>query len=227
MGCCPAGRFVCRFGYFPAGSTDGSGGKTGYTLAFADSGQNGRMHTDGRKPVTEVAAHDMSHVLKSRRIWMGPPKRIMDADEKRRDVLTMYVPFMKETSTGQEVGGRLHYVNPAESLIPDLSVWLTTGMTSRIFLFSPQGGDVAQCPHTGRIAYPVELGDAGHGKWLEKIGSTRQGIFHAVNHRGKRVVGYVGKIPDSDWSLMVKVDEREAYSHIRQMAWYILLMRHC
>lgn len=213
-------------GIFRQGAQMGVAERPGMHGRLQTVARTGLMHTDGRKQVTEIGAHDMSHVLKSRRIWMGPPKRIMDADGKRRDVLTMYVPFMRETSAGQEAGVRLHYVNPAESLIPALSVWPTTGMTSRIFLFSTQGGDVAMLRSvpTGRIAYPVELGEAGHGKWLEKIGSTRQGIFHTVDHRGKRVVGYVGKIPDSDWSLMVKVDEREAYSHIRQMAWYILLM---
>ena len=45
-----------------------------------------------------------------------------------------------------------------------------------------------------------------------------QGIFHELDYRGKRVIGYVEKIPDSDWSLMIKMDEREAYSQIRQMA---------
>ncbi len=185
-----------------------------------------RKNADVRKPVQEAASHDMSHVLKSRRIWMGPPKRIANADGTWRDVLTMYVPFMKKTSSGQEAGVRLHYVNPAESLVPVMSVWPTQGMTSRVFLFSLQGGEVAMLRSVpkGRIAYPMELGEAGHGKWLEKIGRTRQGIFHTVDYRGKRVVGYVDRIPDSDWSLMVKMDEREAYSHIRQMAWYILFM---
>ena len=81
-----------------------------------------RKNADVRKPVQEAASHDMSHVLKSRRIWMGPPKRIANADGTWRDVLTMYVPFMKKTSSGQEAGVRLHYVNPAESLVPVMSV---------------------------------------------------------------------------------------------------------
>ena len=213
-------------GIFRQGAQMGVAERPGMHGRLQAVAKTGLMHTDGRKPVTEIGAHDMSHVLKSRRIWMGPAKRITDADGNRRDVLTMYVPFMKETSNGPEAGVRLHYVNPAESLLPVMSIWPTNGMTSKVFLFSTRGGEVAMLRSvpTGRIAYPVELGEVGHGKWLEKIGSTRQGIFHTVDHRGKRVVGYVGKIPDSDWSLMVKMDEREAYSHIRQMAWYILLM---
>lgn len=213
-------------GIFRQGQRLGVTERQGLPERLQTVARNGRPDADGRKPVTETAAHDMSHVLKSRRIWMGPPKRISNADGTWRDVLTMYVPFMKETSAGPEAGVRLHYVNPAESLIPVMSIWPTSGMTSRVFLFSTRGGEVAMLRSvpTGRIAYPIEQGDVGHGQWLEKIGRTRQGIFHTVDHRGKRVVGYVGKIPDSDWSLMVKMDEREAYGHIRQMAWYILLM---
>lgn len=173
-----------------------------------------------------VGRYDFSSVLKDKRVWMGPLKKMTDINGKSLDLLTMYIPFLKETAKGKEAGVQLHYLDPSESLIPLLSVWPTTGKTSQAFLFSRQGEEIMILRNSSKdhVVYPLKLNEPGREQWLRKISETRQGIFHELDYRGKRVVGYIEKIPDSDWSLMIKLDEREAYGHIRQMGSYILLI---
>ena len=173
-----------------------------------------------------IGRYDFSGILKERRVWMGPLKRMTDIKGEMFNMLSMYVPFLKETPRGKEAGVQLYYVNPYESLVPLLSVWLATGKTSKAFLFSRQGEEIVilKNPSMDHAVYPLKLGESAKEQWLKKIGEKTQGIFHELDYRGKRVVGYVEKIPDSDWSLMIKLDEKEAYGHIRQMGGYIFLI---
>ena len=168
--------------------------------------------------------YDLVNVLKYRRVWMGPPKKIKDINGKWLNVLTMYVPFLKMKPEGKEAGIKTHYVDPSDSLIPRLSVLPAIGMSSRVFLFSRYGEEIVVLRNSlnDHVVYPLKLSESSREQWLKKMSDGVQGIFHELDYRGKRVIGYVEKIPDSDWSLMIKMDEREAYSQIRQMAWYIL-----
>lgn len=170
--------------------------------------------------------YDLVNALKHKRIWMGSLKRMEQNPEGMRDWVTLYVPFLKKTTAGKEAGVRIHYVDPADSLIPMLSVWSNTGKTSKVFLFSRFGEEIVilRNSSTEKVVYPLSLNESSREQWLKKMSEGRSGIFHGLDYAGKRVVGYVEKIPDSDWSLMIKMDEREAYSHIQNMAWYILLI---
>lgn len=86
--------------------------------------------------------YDLVNVLKYRRVWMGPPKKIKDINGKWLNVLTMYVPFLKMKPEGKEAGIKTHYVDPSDSLIPRLSVLPAIGMSSRVFLFSRYGEEI-------------------------------------------------------------------------------------
>lgn len=166
-------------------------------------------------------------VLKYRRIWIGSVEKVKDGDGKPGHFLAMYVPFMTMDPDKGKAGVEIHYVDPQESLMPMLSSWPVLGKTSRFFLFSchGEGMTVLGKPSSdGGTVSALNLSEPNRERWLRKINDGEQGIFHESDYHGNRVLGYMVKIPDSDWSLIIKLDEQEAYSQIQQMAWYIFLI---
>ena len=164
--------------------------------------------------------------IRNNHIWMGPVRFIENEDGSRNRVLNMVAPVMKNGPGGRVAEIRSYYIDPDIALGPIVTAWPKTDKTAKAFLFSRNGEEITILNNSGDhdVIYPMDLSKTSRVQWLKKMSESPSGIFHEADDRGKLVIGYVEKIPDSDWSLMIKIDEREAYGHIQKIAWYILLL---
>lgn len=109
-----------------------------------------------------AGSYDLVKVLKYKRVWMGPPKRIQNANGKWIDVLTMCIPFMETGQDGGKAEIRTQYIDSSDSLIPMLSVWPTVGTSSRLFLFSNHGKEIVILRNSlnDHVVYPLKLSES-------------------------------------------------------------------
>lgn len=177
-------------------------------------------------PLSYSHNREFLKTIRSNHIWMGDVRFIENEDGIRTRVLNMVAPILKNGSKGPVAEIHSFYINPDVALTPIVSSWPKTDKTAAAFLFSRNGEEITILNNSGyhSVIYPRDLSKTSRAQWLKKMSGFSSGIFHELDDKGKLVVGYVEKIPGSDWSLMIKIDEREAYGHIQKIAWYILLI---
>ena len=207
-------------------------GKLNIEKNVLDLVETEKKHSDAAKynayefPFSYSGNHDFLKAIRKNNIWMGPVSYIENADGTRSRVLNIVAPVLKKDAKGQVAEIRSYFIDPNISLAPIVSAWPKTEKTAKAFLFSRNGEEITLLNNSNdlNMIYPLDLSKTSRTQWLNKMKEFPSGIFHELDDRGKMVIGHVERIPDSDWSLMIKIDEKEAYGHIQKIAWYILLV---
>ncbi len=200
-------------------------GMTGFNESVRGKTVSGKYSSD-EYPFSYSNNREFLKTIRNNHIWMGAVSFVENENGRRTRVLNMVAPVLKNGPKGQVAEIRSYYIDPNVALGPIVSAWPKSDKTAKAFLFSRNGEEITILNNANdhSVIYPLDMSETSRAKWLKKMSSSQTGIFHELDDRGKLVIGYVEKIPDSDWSLMIKIDEKEAYGHIQKMAWYILLI---
>ena len=200
-------------------------GMTGFNESVRGKTVSGKYSSD-EYPFSYSNNREFLKTIRNNHIWMGAVSFVENENGRRTRVLNMVAPVLRNGPKGQVAEIRSYYIDPNVALGPIVSAWPKSDKTAKAFLFSRNGEEITILNNANdhSVIYPLDMSETSRAKWLKKMSSSRSGIFHELDDRGKLVIGYVEKIPDSDWSLMIKIDEKEAYGHIQKMAWYILLI---
>lgn len=200
-------------------------GMTGFNESVRGKTVSGKYSSD-EYPFSYSNNREFLRTIRNNHIWMGAVSFVENENGRRTRVLNMVAPVLRNGPKGQVAEIRSYYIDPNVALGPIVSAWPKSDKTAKAFLFSRNGEEITILNNANdhSVIYPLDMSETSRAKWLKKMSSSRSGIFHELDDRGKLVIGYVEKIPDSDWSLMIKIDEKEAYGHIQKMAWYILLI---
>ncbi len=139
--------------------------------------------------------------------------------------LDMTIPILD--SATKATSALIFRINPNYSLYPLIRTWPMSDKTSETVLFEKRGDKIVNLSEllykkTSPLKYSLPLANSKVPA-AEYIRGKR-GILKSIDYRGKEVVSYGQKIPDTDWYLLTKIDEEEIYSGVRGLFIIILIV---
>ena len=130
-------------------------------------------------------------------------------------------------TTNQVIAALIFRIDPNYSLYPLIQTWPIPDKTSETILFEKRGNNIVNLSEllfnkTSPLKYslPIENSKVPAAEYVR----GKKGIIKAVDYRGKEVVSYGQKVPDTEWYLLTKIDEKEIYSNVRELFIIILIL---
>jgi PAS domain S-box-containing protein len=173
----------------------------------------------GTAPEEPMDPAEIQAALRSREVVV----RDLHQNPERDDIyLSLWVPI------GARAGGRaegvlLLMLDPRAFLFPLLQNWPTASPSAETLLVRREGSDILylnELRHRSGTAMRLRLPMASDPK-TPSIRSTvgRGGLVEGLDYRGVRVLAVLRRIPDTNWSVVAKVDSAEVYGPLRRMVW--------
>jgi PAS domain S-box-containing protein len=142
-------------------------------------------------------------------------------DEGSRVMLSVLAPivFINKNNERISVGAVLMKIEPYQFLYPLIKSWPTPSATGETELVRVDGDQVVflnelRHRHNTPLAlhYPLNSPDL----LAAVFARGHKGIVAAQDYRGVPVLGAAGRIPDSNWLLVAKVDAGEVYAPLKK-----------
>jgi PAS domain S-box-containing protein len=147
--------------------------------------------------------------------------------------VTMQEPYLDGASVYVDVTAPLSYADGTTVglvmsmdlrtfLYPLIQTWPTPSTTAETLLARREGdrviylNDLRFSPDSALRMHASMA--AGRELLAVQALEGKQGDLVGIDYRGQRVLGVAQHIPDSDWVLVAKMDEAEAYAPVRQVA---------
>ncbi|MGO9580307.1 MAG: sensor histidine kinase [Desulfobaccales bacterium] len=134
--------------------------------------------------------------------------------------LSILVPILLTSGTEEvPVGAVLLQIDPHQFLYPLIQSWPTPSRSAETVLIHREGNEVVilnklrnrkDAALTLRYSLQKSLLPAA------MAAKGKEGTIEGVDYRGVPVVGVVGRIPDSPWYFVAKVDAAEIYAPLRE-----------
>ncbi|MBF0497197.1 MAG: PAS domain S-box protein [Deltaproteobacteria bacterium] len=125
---------------------------------------------------------------------------------------------------GRRIGVILLRIKPSLSLYPLIQAWPLPSNTAETLLISRQGEEVVYLNELRfRENTALNLKFPLTGEQLPAVKAARgiEGAVEGLDYRGVPVLAALRRVPDSSWFMVAKIDKVEAYSAIRERAWWI------
>lgn len=144
-------------------------------------------------------------------------------DQKQKIFLKILIPILDERLLIAVIELR---IDPITYLYPILSYWPVPGETSEILILRHEGNEAVylnelRFQKNAALNLRVSIKDTGIPAVRAVLGY--HGFMEGEDYRGKAVVAYVSKVPNSPWFLVAKSDESEVYAPLRNDLWQTLI----
>ncbi|HEY6100091.1 MAG TPA: PAS domain S-box protein, partial [Anaeromyxobacter sp.] len=119
---------------------------------------------------------------------------------------------------GAVLGVVILRVNPHRQFFAMVQAWPRPSDTAETLLVSPEGGGavvVNELGGGGAMTIHVPRADA-EDPAIQAVSGVR-GVVEGRDHRGHRVLAAIAPVPDSAWTLVAKVDRREALAPLQTL----------
>lgn len=148
-------------------------------------------------------------------------------DKKTNDVhLTMSIPVLF-SANGREsiIGIVIIVIDPELRLYPAIKSWPVPSTSGETLIVHREGNDVVylnQLRNAGNR--PLMMRRSLREKQLPAVKAVLgwKGIVEGVDYRQEKVLAAIKRVPDSNWYLVAKIDEKEIYAPIEQRFWIIV-----
>lgn len=117
-------------------------------------------------------------------------------------------------------------VDPERNIYPLFQSWPTPSKTAESLLVKRDGDDVLflnRLRHYDNrdLSFRIPLSKENLPASIAIRGYT--GFFEGIDYRGVEVLAYVGKVPDTDWFIISKIDRSEIYSDLYYRQYFIII----
>ncbi|MDD5300717.1 MAG: PAS domain S-box protein [Gallionella sp.] len=178
-----------------------------------NTGRSGIL-TETGKAIALHAMHERSHPFF--KIYFGDPAT---PDEP---VLDTFVPVM--SPDGTRAVGMVVLRSEPKFLFQLIQTWPVESETAETLLVTKDGSDVLflnelrhQKNTTLKLRVPLST-DTSSLAWPAISAVTGHfGLLEANDYRGKRITAYAIAVPDTPWSMVVKMDIEEAVAHSQRL----------
>ena len=119
------------------------------------------------------------------------------------------------------MGYMLLEIDPTAFLFPLIQSWPTPSHTAETLLVRREGNDVLflnELRHIKKTVLRLRLPLYRHDLPAARAVLGYEGAMEGDDYRGKAVLAYLDKIPDSPWFMVSKVDQDEIYAPIQKVA---------
>ena len=148
-------------------------------------------------------------------------------DAKATLRIDLIVPLFPKIGKPEVAGFVILTIDPRLSLFPAIEQWTRPSRSAEVILVTKQGNEIVfmnrlrhrnNAPTTFRVPY------SGSALPAARALSGFHGFLEGVDYRGVPTFAAVGRIPNSPWALIVKIDREEVYESMNQELLLIGLM---
>ena len=118
------------------------------------------------------------------------------------------------------VGILLIQADASQFLFPLIQKWPTQSDTAETVLVRRDGNDVLflnESRHLMDTALTLRVPADHPDRLVAKAVRGQMGFIDGIDYRSEPVIGYAARIPDTDWIMVAKIDEKEVYGPIRRL----------
>lgn len=129
--------------------------------------------------------------------------------------LSIKIPY----SGGKAAGTLVLRIDPEAELYPLIQSWPAPSKSSETLLLRKEGDSILylnELRHVKNTALRLRLSASDSLLPAARAVSGYEGFFEGIDYRGVPVVSYLGKVPDSPWYVVAKVDKDEIYSPLNE-----------
>jgi len=129
-------------------------------------------------------------------------------------------PLIASSPNQRIVGILLIQADASQFLFPLIQKWPTQSETAETILVRHDGNDVLflnESRHLANTALTLRVPADHPDRLLAKVVRGQMGFIDGIDYRQQPVIGYAARIPDTDWLMVVKIDEKEVYDPIRRL----------
>ncbi|HEY6003998.1 MAG TPA: PAS domain S-box protein [Anaeromyxobacter sp.] len=193
--------------------------------AIAFLGPEGEVRFMSGAPLAEFADAEMLDLIRrtarGRRAVLTPMHRHRADPELHLNLLAPVT-----AADGTLLGAVVLRVDPRRQLLAMLQSWPRPSETAETLLVASEEGHAVVVNElsdgSGPMTVRVPLGKTDDVAALAASGT--RGVLEARDHRGHAVLGAIAPVPDSAWTLVAKVDSREAFAPIRSLGFWTALL---
>jgi PAS domain S-box-containing protein len=142
--------------------------------------------------------------------------------------LGLLIPVPGCTSSKENNTGYVYMeIDPNDFLFPLIQSWPTSSRTAETLLVRREGNDVIylnELRHIKNSALLLRSPISRKDLPAARAVLGYEGVMEGYDYRGKAVLAFIKKIPDSPWFMVAKVDREEIYAPIRTAAFIITLV---
>lgn len=141
-------------------------------------------------------------------------------EENSKVMLCVLAPLL--VMQGNEklvVGVILMRIEPYQFLYPLIKSWPTPSLTGETELVRREGNEVVflnELRHRKNIPLNLRLPVNSPNLPEAMFARGKKGIVEGIDYRGVRVLAAIGRIPDSPWFLVAKIDADEVYAPLKK-----------
>ena len=143
-------------------------------------------------------------------------------DKNSKVGLSILVPLLViQRNTKVTVGVILIRIEPYLFLYPLIKSWPTSSLTGETELIRREGKEVIflnELRHRENIPLNLRFPLNSPNLVAAMIARGKEGIVEGLDYRGVPVLAAAGRIPDSPWFLVAKVDANEIYAPLKKLS---------
>jgi len=135
--------------------------------------------------------------------------------------------YASDAADSPPLGAVIATINPDDYLYPLIEKWPTPSPSAETLLVTRDGGDVLflnELRHRKGTALKLRIPLNQKELPASMAVQGREGPVESLDYRGVPVLAVLKKIPDSDWSMVCKVDRAEAFAAWRTRAVLIIAL---
>ena len=142
--------------------------------------------------------------------------------------MEIVVPFYDSSENNFRPSGAIILcIDARQYLYPMLQAWPVVARTPETLLVRLEGDHVLflnELRHKKNTALRFSIPLTQTNVPSVMAVSGKDGIYHGIDYRGKKVVAMLKHIPDSPWFMVAKIDNEEAFAIVRYRSGFILAL---
>jgi PAS domain S-box-containing protein len=195
------------------------------SLTLIDSQGNVRLSaptaTQGLTPYVKSLA---SQAMQAQKVIFSDLYR----DEDSKVMLSVLTPLLLiQGNKKVTIGVVLIRIEPYQFLYPLLKSWPTPSLTGETELVRREGDAVVflnELRHRHNIPLNLSFPLDSPQLVAAMIARGKTGIVEGIDYRDVPVLAAAGRIPDSSWFLIAKIDADEIYAPLKKLTWEVVFL---
>ncbi|MDA3879514.1 MAG: PAS domain S-box protein [Prolixibacteraceae bacterium] len=146
-------------------------------------------------------------------------------DQKQLFSIDFSAPILNANK--QVIGAFLYSIDPETTFFPAFTNWPGAGVSGEVLLFKKAGDSIIFINNYSQnennyFSFSLPL---SHNEFVSVQGTTGgQNIVYGKDYYGNNVISYVKDVADTDWFVLVKIDEDEVFSSLKAKAVFFYLV---
>lgn len=181
---------------------------------------------------TDSNSVPLSSIIKSKALEAIQSNKIIFVDfyrnEYTQDIfITIIVPILDIENNDDPLGTLVMRINPYAFLYPYIKLWPVPSDTAETLLVRKEGNDAIflnELRFQENTALNLRISLDRTEIPAVKAVLGQEGNTEGIDYRGQQVFASIGKIPDSPWYIVARIDQAEVLKPLQEKLWTTIIL---